>query len=474
MLGPVKFQEAFLGRKLWAKQREICDKVVYSPKRSTSIKGCHGSGKTFVVSGLIPYEVLSDEGSIVLTIAPTLRQVKLMWNEIETAIRALPMRLPERTTTGWQLSNTNYAMGFSSSKGVNAQGFHGKRVLIIADEAIGISPDLWDAVEGIRAAGDVRLVKLCNPTVPSGAPFEDFTRLRNQTECVTISAFDTPNLEGLTLESLLELPDEDLDYAPFPWLTRRRWVKEMYYKWGPTNPRFLSRVLGEFPSQADNSVFSLEWIEKASLPVEQETMDLDIEKLLARGVSIQVGVDVAGPGEDETVATARIGMYVVAKQSWSESDSRGSVVRFLNEVKRKYPGARMIIVVDTVGIGFHMGTHLIDYHYDVRPFVAGMKPMDPFLFANWKAEAYWGLREMMSLGQVKGLEDEDTKAQLSDILYSETPAGKIEIESKEDARKRGSSSPDRAESLVMAFARPMDPPIPEQPWSGQRVQISRF
>jgi hypothetical protein len=53
---------------------------------------------------------------------------------------------------------------------------------------------------------------------------------------VTISAFDTPNLAGLTLESLLRLPDEELDYAPYPWLTRRRWVVEMYHKWGPDEP----------------------------------------------------------------------------------------------------------------------------------------------------------------------------------------------------------------------------------------------
>ena len=55
-----------------------------------------------------------------------------------------------------------------------------------------------------------------NHTVPSGAPYEDFTRLRGQTECITISAFDTPNLEGLTIDSLLQLPDDQLDYAPFP------------------------------------------------------------------------------------------------------------------------------------------------------------------------------------------------------------------------------------------------------------------
>jgi hypothetical protein len=449
VLGPAEFQEAFLGRKLWDKQREICEKVVYSAKRSTSIKGCHGSGKTFVVSGLVPYEVLSDEGSIVLTIAPTLRQVKLMWNEIETALLALPMRLSDRTTTGWQLSSTNYAMGFSSSKGVNAQGFHGKKVLIIADEAIGISPDLWDAVEGIRSAGDVRLVKLCNPTVPSGAPFEDFTRLRGQTECITISAFDTPNLQGLTMETLLQLPEEELDNAPVPWLTRRRWVKEMYYKWGPTNPRFLSRVLGEFPTQATNAVFELAWIEAAGMPFEEE----DLKKHVRPGMYIQVGLDVAGPGDDETSITARIGPYVIARDAWSKSDPLEDVFRFLGKIQARYSGAHIMIAADTVGIGYYFARSIARAGFDVRAFIAGAAPFDPIMFKNAKAEHYWTCREWMKAGFIKGVEDEDTKAQLSDIRYRELAGGQIEIEHKQEARERGSSSPDRAESLIMAFAK---------------------
>ena len=86
--------------------------------------------------------------------------MKNIWSEIHTAIKLLPVRVPEPTTTGWEISKNCKAIGFSSSKGVNAQGYHGKRVLILADEAIGIAGDLWDAVEGIRAAGEVRIVTL--------------------------------------------------------------------------------------------------------------------------------------------------------------------------------------------------------------------------------------------------------------------------------------------------------------------------
>src|ERR1700761_3481447 len=118
MTGPVRFQRKFLGRTLWDKQKELCRAIANN--RSVSVKGCHGSGKTFTVAGMVPYELIAHEESIVLTVAPTLRQVKLMWSEIETALQALPMRIPERTSVGWELSEKCKAIGFSSSKGVNA------------------------------------------------------------------------------------------------------------------------------------------------------------------------------------------------------------------------------------------------------------------------------------------------------------------------------------------------------------------
>ena len=358
--------------------------------------------------------------------------------------------MPERTTTGWRFSDKRYAQGFSSSKGVNAQGFHGRRVLIIADEAIGISPDVWDAVEGIRAAGDVRLVKLCNPTVPQGAPYDDFTRLRGTTACITISAFDTPNLVGLTMESLLQLSEEELDYAPFPWLTRRRWVKEMYFKWGPTNPRFMSRVLGEFPTQPSDAVFHLDWIEKAALPYEYEVFQADLRQN-AHKLCIQVGLDIAGPGDDETAICARIGTYVLAQGAWSKADPLDEVRAFLASVQRYLPNVPIVILADTVGVGYHFARALARDGFSVWEFVAGHAPLDPVMFANAKAEAYWRTREYMRDGSMRGVLDEDCQAQLSDVRYRERLNGKIEIEHKDEARARGSRSPDRAEALVMAF-----------------------
>lgn len=447
-MDPVEFQRVFLRRKLWQKQQDLVRAA--ATKRSVAVKGCHASGKTYAIAGIVPWWLLQYTTGIVITIAPTLRQVKLMWNEISTACLQSKVRWPETTTTGMQITKENYAIGFSSSKGVNAQGFHGRNVLILADEAIGIAGDLWDAIEGIRAGGSVHMLKSCNPTVPSGPVFEDFTRNRAFTECITIGAFDTPNFEGLTMESLLALPDSELDNNVQPWLITRRWVREMYHKWGPTNPRFLARVMGEFPTQADDTVFSLEWIEKASLPVDEEIR----AKLLAqRPITIQVGIDVAGPGEDETVCYARISGMIIKFAAFSIADSRGAGALFLSELRREYPGARIVVVVDCVGIGYHMATHLADLRYEVLGFNAGFRAVDAEQFANMKAEAYMGCREYFERGVITGLEDEDTKAQLSDIRYHHSSSGRVEIEHKADARKRGSSSPDRAEALVLAFSR---------------------
>jgi hypothetical protein len=80
------------------------------------------------------------------------------------------------------------------------------------------------------------------------------------------------------------------------------------------------------------------------------------------------------------------------------------------------------------------------------------KSRHPERFANLKAEPYWGLRECFEKGEVGGLKDEQAISQLATIRYSYNPRGQLLIESKEDARKRGIKSPDRAEAMMLAYA----------------------
>jgi phage terminase large subunit len=77
-------------------------------------------------------------------------------------------------------------------------------------------------------------------------------------------------------------------------------------------------------------------------------------------------------------------------------------------------------------------------------------------YRNLKAELYWSLRERLRDGELAGLTDRVTIAQLAGIRYEHDSRGRVEIESKEDARKRGVKSPDRAEAVMLCYA-PEDP-----------------
>ncbi len=87
--------------------------------------------------------------------------------------------------------------------------------------------------------------------IASGPFFDAFTSQRSGWATRTISAFDTPNLLGLDLATLLALPEDALDVAQRPYLTTRRWVREKWDEWGRSgNPLWAARVAGEFPAQA--------------------------------------------------------------------------------------------------------------------------------------------------------------------------------------------------------------------------------
>ena len=168
-----------------------------------------------------------------------------------------------------------------------------------------------------------------------------------------------------------------------------------------------------------------------------------------------MGVDVAAGGDDETAACARVNGIVLDRSAWSEADPRGKLVSWIHALKRF--GYRLgPIVVDTVGVGHGMALHLSDQRFEVYGFKAGSSPMDKEQYLNAKAEAYFRLRDMHRdnyISHLAGAIDEDVKAQLSAVEYRELSRGQIQVEPKEDARKRGIPSPDRAEAQVMAFCR---------------------
>ena len=468
---PILFQRHVLGRRLWGKQKEIIKSVIENPL--TCVKGCHASGKSFVAMGIVPWWITRwPEDTKVFTTAPTLRQVTGHWREIAAAYlgsKILQQMMPSPNVVNWQLGPSRYATGASSSAGVNIAGFHARRVLIVADEAPGIAGGIFDDIEGLRAGGHVSVLEMGNPVISSGHFFDSFTRNRAIYNAISISAFDTPNFQRpdgttITEDELLALSpgDPELLYCPFPSLITRQWVRERLIVWGKNHPKYLARVLAQFPRNDPYSAFQLDWIEKARRdPTEREI------RLANCLWPVQVGIDVAGAGSDETVLTARIGGIIIEQHSWPDADPRGAVAAILNRlahgkylktpdnegwIERIEPKPLSTVVVDVIGIGYNFALHLGDLGFPVWGFNAGARPIDIAQFVNQKAEAYWAFRSYLKDGEISNLADEETAAQLSTIRYRENSRGLTEIESKEERNRRGiPGSPDRAESVIMSF-----------------------
>lgn len=468
LVRPVLFVLTWLVTKLWKTQEEILDALA-KPHAKVAVKACHSSGKTFLAALALLWWLARYDDCIVVTTAPTLNQVKkLLWGEVHSALARSKYPYPKANLLEINMSEggkKRYAIGFTTAvtnqdEGVKFQGFHAKHILVILDEAPGIDPKIYEAIEGARAGGMVHVLALGNPTIPSGTFFDAFGADAEEWTRFTISAFDTPNLTECCLKytetdqvtgelvhqklgtgdrDLMDMTEEELDSNVMPWLTTRRWVRDRFKRWGVNNPRFQARVLGNFPKQSDDSLISLTWLERAQNDL-REFLDYPV----------RAGLDVAGPGEDETVLTLRRGPQIIGTWSWPDSDPRGQVVAVLN----LYIDVLDVVNVDSIGIGWGMYVHLRDLGFPAYPLNVSAETRFPEKFVNLKAEVYWALRMRLESGDMTRLEDDTALSQLAGIRYKHNPRGQIQIESKQEARKRGVKSPDRAESLMLAFAEP--------------------
>lgn len=444
VLDPKLFAKVFLNTDIWDTQGEILDSIAHNPR--TAVKACHASSKTFTAA-LATLWFLSrhSDEAVVVTTAPTWAQVeKLLWGEIHSALMRSRVTFPKPNQTELRIGPKRYAYGIStlvtkSDEGVRFQGIHAKNVLVIMDEAPGVDPKIWEAVEGARAGGNVRVLALGNPTIASGPFHTAFTDDRTGWRCFTIDGFATPNMRGVTLEQLLS-PDfeNQLDSNPLPYLITRRWIKEKYYEWGPGHPSWEARVRGQFPKQSPDALLSLAWLEEAAV---RNISEKDTDEVVA-------GIDVAGPGDDETSLTIRRGPRVILHEQTSTSDPRGWVLQRL----APYKGIIKDVNVDCIGIGWGMYQHIKDFGYPTNPINVCEAANDTEKYADLKSEFYWGLRLRISQGDFCGLTDDKTIGQLAGIRWKANSRGQVEVESKDKARERGVRSPDRAESIMLAFA----------------------
>jgi phage terminase large subunit len=175
-----------------------------------------------------------------------------------------------------------------------------------------------------------------------------------------------------------------------------------------------------------------------------------------------IAADIARFGEDETVIIRREGGWIRVYRAHHKADTMvtaGQIAKAMRDIDaeaRKNDWVKAII--DVPGVGGGVVDRLVELGLPVTPYNGAEAPFDRERFVNARAEGYWNLREIFENEEIDidELDDElDDKlaAQLGSIKWTVDSRGRIKIESKEDMRKRGMPSPDRADIVAQAFSR---------------------
>lgn len=507
-LKPNSWIRAALGVDLWSKQKEFVRSV--RDNRNTLWDACHGVGKTRTLGSVALQFLYSYERSRVITTAPTFRQVKsILWAEIHSlhtdALIELGGTLNQvelEIREGW------YAQGLSTNRADRFQGQHAPYILFIVDEGYGVSPVIFEAIRGGMSSGFVRLAVAGNPT-DAGAFVAEAVRKtdelgRKTWNHLSVSAFDTPNFTelGVTIEDMRsgEWRDKVDAYLrrcgalPRPYLINPDFVAEALIEFGEDSPAWYARILGILPTTSTNTIVPLAWAEAAMARWEYSE---ELDRKLVRGERVfqddnyvplgdpeEIGVDVARFGDDDTVIAPRKGrraltMLVYRKQDTQEvaglvDAAHADFVRSERPLQEGEVRERgRLIKVDSNGIGAgvvdalkrlkHRISSVNDgdpeyWHHWVQGVNVSESPVDKKKYADRTTELWWNLRELLNpLNPYPIALPRDNKllGELTGRRYGLDKHDMLQIESKDDFKKRLQRSPDRADAVVLAFAPPL-------------------
>lgn len=425
-----------LGGFLWSKQVEIAESV--RDNRYTAVPACHGPGKSYDASAIAAWWIDSHppREAMVVTTAPTDHQVKaILWREISRRHREGKLRgrvtLEAKWYLGERLVDEELCAYGRKPQDYHAdafQGVHEKYILVLVDEACGVPKNLFDALETLMTNDYARMLAIGNPDDPVSY-FERICRPGSGWNVIPIPVWSTPNFT----KEVVPLSVAEKLVTPL-------WVDERKKKWGIGSPLWEAKVEARFPEITSDTLITPNMIRRAQ---ENQLPGLDLGNY---------AFDIARFGADETVGYRNRGGNVRRCYSKHQQDTHttaNAIHFFLNKHGANYVPA----VIDVIGIGAGVVDDLKARDLNIVAFNGSEQAFDPKRFRNRRAEAFWRLREMFEAGELDiDPNDEELAAQLGSIKWYIDRWGRINIESKDDMKRRGLPSPDRADSLMMAVS----------------------
>ncbi len=160
------------------------------------------------------------------------------------------------------------------------------------------------------------------------------------------------------------------------------------------------------------------------------------------------GLDIARFGDDNSVACVRQGQKIIWLKQWAKTDLMSTTGNAMDIIKPMKPS---VVKVDSTGIGAGVADRLRELKVNAKDVDFGGSAKDKERYENIRAEEYWNLAKCFQDGEISIPDDGELIAQLSSIKYKFASDGRFMIEKKEDMKKRGIKSPDKADAVMLSF-----------------------
>ncbi len=425
---PLKYSELWFRSRLWTKQQEVMLAVRDYPR--VAVRSGNTVGKSRIAAEIILWFLMSHYPAKVVVTAPTWHQIEnILWKEIAHLYHKSTQPIGGNLLkTSLSFNDDHFAISISTDEVNRFQGCHSPNLLVVIDEALGVEPMIWEAIEGLHPS---RILAIGNPLVGEGNFFNCFSNA----------------LWHKIRISCQECVDWQKEHGVIPGLVTQQWINERKEEWGYDSPLFQARGEGEFPEEGTEMLISRKWVDKARELDIQEDED-------ALGI---VANDVASKhGQSENVIGYRLGNTLVELDIYHQIPTPMT----LQKLKHKYEMKRAnSLVIDSDGLGEGLGDMMMSlYHIMVLEFHGGYgsKAMDSMKFHNMRTQFYWVLAKKLQKGMIslKYLPKhifEKLKSQLCSIKVKKPDAlGRFQIETKEDMMARGLTSPDLSDTLMMS------------------------
>jgi len=308
-------------------------------------------------------------------------------------------------------------------------GLHneGKRIIVVYDESSAISDKIWEVTEGALTDENTEIIWIAfgNPTRNAGRFRQCFGSLAHRWGHQQI---DSRTVEGTNKAQIA------------------KWIED----YGEDSDFVRVRVKGQFPRAGSMQFISSEHVSKAA------TCE-DVSPTLYDPVIM--GVDVARFGDDESVITIRRGyncrMYPATHLRGVDTmQLAGKAASLATEYNVD------VIFVDGTGIGAGVVDRLRQLGLNVMEVnngeTATRADVEGEHVKDRAAECWALMRSWLKRGGCIP-NDPELMGQLEGREYGYDADNAIKLERKDDMKKRGLSSPDRADSLALTFAMNVPP-----------------